>query len=66
MPLLHGAAGFTSPPNEGLLQIFIVLKNPLPSVGFETANIGKHANHYTTETTDKVTRIKLNSNFEKL
>jgi hypothetical protein len=35
------------------LQIFIVLKNPSSSAGFEPANLGtsdKHDNHYTTET----------------
>jgi hypothetical protein len=50
--LRHGANGFNSSPKEGVLQIFIALKNPLSSVGFEPANLvsnGKHANHYTTE-----------------
>jgi hypothetical protein len=35
------------PPKEGVLLIFIVLKNP----GFESADLGsndKHVNHYTT------------------
>jgi hypothetical protein len=35
-----------------VLLIFIALKNPSPSVGFETANLesnGKYANHYATE-----------------
>jgi hypothetical protein len=26
--LQHGASGFTAPPKEGMLQIFIALKNP--------------------------------------
>jgi hypothetical protein len=50
--LSHGADGFTFPPKEGVLRIFVALKNPLPSVGFQPANIGsrgKHANHHTTE-----------------
>jgi hypothetical protein len=50
--LQHGADGFMSPLKEGLLWIFIVLKNPLPSAGFELANPGsngKYANHLTTE-----------------
>jgi hypothetical protein len=50
--LSHGASGFTFPPKEGVLRIFVALKNPLPSVGFQPANIGsrgKHANHHTTE-----------------
>jgi hypothetical protein len=48
----HGANGFTSPPKEGVLRIFIALKNPSPSAGFEPTDLGangKHANHYTTE-----------------
>jgi hypothetical protein len=35
-----------------VLTIFIALKNPSPSAGFEPANVGssrKHANNYTTE-----------------
>jgi hypothetical protein len=37
---------------EGVLRIFIALKNPSPSAGSEHANLesnGKQANHYTTE-----------------
>jgi hypothetical protein len=44
--------GCTSPPKEGMLQIFITFKNPLPSAGFEPTNLrsnGKYANHYTTK-----------------
>jgi hypothetical protein len=50
--LRHAADGFTSPPKGGLLRIFIALKNPWPSAGFETWNLvsnGKHANHYAIE-----------------
>jgi hypothetical protein len=50
--LRHGADGFTSPPKEGVLRIFIALKNTLPSAYIKPANlgsIGKHASHYTTE-----------------
>jgi hypothetical protein len=36
--LRHGPDGFTSPPKEGFLQIFIALKNPSPFAGFEPAN----------------------------
>jgi hypothetical protein len=46
--LRHGANGFTSPPKEGMLWIFIALKNPSPSAGFEPVNHGsngKHASH---------------------
>jgi hypothetical protein len=28
--ILHGVNGFTSPPQEGVLWIFIALKNPSP------------------------------------
>jgi hypothetical protein len=37
--LRHGTDGFTSPPKEGVLRIFITLKNPSSSVGFEPANL---------------------------
>jgi hypothetical protein len=42
------ASGFISPPNEGVLWIFIALKNPWPLAGFEPMNLGsnrKHADH---------------------
>jgi hypothetical protein len=45
--LRHGADGFTSRPKE-VLWTFIAIKNPSPSTGFESANIGsngKHDNH---------------------
>jgi hypothetical protein len=32
--LRHGTDGFTSPPKEVVLRIFITLKNPSTSVGF--------------------------------
>jgi hypothetical protein len=41
MVLLHavnGTDGFTSPPKEVVLRIFITLKNPSPSVGIEPAS----------------------------
>jgi hypothetical protein len=44
--LRHGTEGFTSPPKEVVLRIFITLKNP--SFGIEPANLGssgEHANH---------------------
>jgi hypothetical protein len=40
-----------------VLQNSIACKNPLPSAGFEPANLGsngKHTNHYTTEATQLV------------
>jgi hypothetical protein len=55
--LRHGADGFTSPPKEAVLRIFIALKNPSLSAGFEPANRGSnsnHDNHYTIQNdTDK-------------
>jgi hypothetical protein len=50
--LCHGADSFTSPLKEGLLWIFIALKNPSPCDRFVPANLGsngKHAKHYTTK-----------------
>jgi hypothetical protein len=32
---------FTSPPKEGVLRIFLALKNPKASAGFEPAKLGK-------------------------
>jgi hypothetical protein len=50
--LRHGTDGFTSPPKEVVLRIFITLKNPSTSAGIEPANLGsssEHANHSSTE-----------------
>jgi hypothetical protein len=50
--LRQGVDGFSSPSKEGVMRIFVALKNLSPSAGFEPANLGsswKHANHYTTE-----------------
>jgi hypothetical protein len=47
--ILHLADGSASPPKEGVLRIFIALKNPSLRPG-EPANHpsnGKHADHYT-------------------
>jgi hypothetical protein len=38
--LRHGTDGFTSPPKEVVLRIFITFKNPSSSAGFEPANLG--------------------------
>jgi hypothetical protein len=46
--ILQSANGFSSPPKEGVLRIFIALKNPSPSAEFEPANVGssgKYANY---------------------
>jgi hypothetical protein len=43
-----GADGFTSPPKEVVLRIFITLKNPLTSVGIEPANLGSSGSTLTT------------------
>jgi hypothetical protein len=56
--LRYEGDGFTFLPEEGVLQIFIALKNPSPSAGYENANLGsneKHANHYTTEEVEYLT-----------
>ena len=45
--LRHGTDGFTSPPKEGVLRIFLVLKNPTASAGFEPANLGTKGQHAT-------------------
>jgi hypothetical protein len=37
--------GFTSPPKEVVLRIFIILKNPSTSVGIEPANLGSSGEH---------------------
>jgi hypothetical protein len=50
--LRHGADGFTSPPKEVVLWMYMTPKNQSLSAGFEPANLGsngKHDNHYTTE-----------------
>jgi hypothetical protein len=44
--------GFTYPLKEGVLRIFIALRDPSPPAGIEPANlgsIGRHTSHYTTE-----------------
>jgi hypothetical protein len=44
--------GFTCLLTEVMLRIFITLKNPSLSAGFEPVNLesnGKHNNHYTTK-----------------
>jgi hypothetical protein len=52
--LQHEVSGYTSPVKEGMLQIFISLKNPLPWLGLNPWTFGPVAstlNHYTTEAT---------------
>jgi hypothetical protein len=46
--LRQGTDGFTSPPKEVVLRIFITLKDPSTSDGIEPTNLGssgEHANH---------------------
>jgi hypothetical protein len=46
-----GPSRFTYHQKEGVLRIFIALKNPSPWPGFEPATLGssgQHTNHYTT------------------
>jgi hypothetical protein len=50
--LQNGTSGFTSHPKEGVLRIFIALKNPSPWPGSSLRPLGpvaKHTNHYTTK-----------------
>jgi hypothetical protein len=51
--LRHGTdGGFTSPPKEMVLRIFITLKNPSIDPRIEPANLGssgEHADHLSTE-----------------
>jgi hypothetical protein len=52
----NGTSSFVFPLEEGVLQIFIVLKNQSPWMGLNPANLGsngKLANHYTTKVTDQ-------------
>jgi hypothetical protein len=46
--LRHGANGFTFPPKEVVLLIFIDPKNPSISAGFESAKLGPMASTITT------------------
>jgi hypothetical protein len=46
--LLHGTSGFTSHPNEGVLRIFIALKNPSPRPGLNPRPLGPVASTLTT------------------
>jgi hypothetical protein len=43
--LRHGTDGFTSPPKEVMLRIFITLKNPSTSAGIEPATLGSSGEH---------------------
>jgi len=43
----HVTDGFTSPPKEGVLRIFFVLKNPTASAGFEPVILGIKGEHAT-------------------
>jgi hypothetical protein len=46
--LRHGASGFTSHPKEGVLRIFIALKNPSPRPGLNPRPLGPVASKLTT------------------
>jgi hypothetical protein len=44
---------------EGVLRIFIALKNPSPWLDFEPATFGssgQHTNHYTTKVTQMISK----------
>jgi hypothetical protein len=62
--LRHETDGFTSPPKEVVIRIFIALKG-LSSSGFKPENlgsIGKHYNHYTTEGDESSINIERTKN----
>jgi hypothetical protein len=44
--------GFTSPPKEVMLRIFITLENLLSSAVFEPTNIGSNGKHDNNQTTE--------------
>jgi hypothetical protein len=44
----RGADGFTSPPKEVMLRIFIALKDSLSFAGFEPASLESNGKHVTT------------------
>jgi hypothetical protein len=46
--ILHGTSGFTSHPKEGVLRIFIALKNPSPWSGSNPLPLGPVASTLTT------------------
>jgi hypothetical protein len=46
--LQHGASGFTSHPKEGVLRIFITLKNPMPWSVLKPRPLGPVASTLTT------------------
>ena len=43
----HGTNGFTYLPKEGVLRIFLALKNSTNSAGFQPANLGTKGQHST-------------------
>jgi hypothetical protein len=45
--LRHGTDGFTFPPKEGMLRIFLCLKYSTASAGCEPANLGTKSQHAT-------------------
>jgi hypothetical protein len=62
--LWHEAEGFSFPPKEGALRIFIAFKNPSQSAGFEPAKLesnGKHANDCTTKDESRIAQFGLYS-----
>jgi hypothetical protein len=55
--LWRGASGFTSPPNEGVLRIFISLKNPSPWPGLNLQTLGPMASTVTITPPRQLLRI---------
>jgi hypothetical protein len=54
--LWHGTSGFTSHPKEGVLRIFIALKNPLPWQGSNPRPLDPVASTLTTTPPRRLTR----------
>jgi hypothetical protein len=48
MILWHGACGFTSALKEGVLHVFIALKNSLPRLGLNSRTLGQMLSTLTT------------------
>jgi hypothetical protein len=55
--LRHETDGFNFPPKEVVLRIFITLKNPSSSAGFEPANLGSSGKHPNTRPQRKICKI---------
>jgi hypothetical protein len=55
--LRHGTSGFTSHPKEGVLRIFIALKNPSPGPGLNQLPLGTVASTLTTTSPRRLSNL---------